>query len=279
MKSDLIRSRPGASEIKPASAAAALPVAEGIWLSPGLSNSYLVVTDEGRVVVNTGMGFESGHHRRIYDAVDSGPMRYIVLTQSHIDHVGGVDTFREAGTAARSRRRTSRPARPTTSASTASGSAAASPSVARDRRRGRVHHEPAERRRDPRAVEADAGHHFDDELRLRARRHAHRAASRHPAARRSTRSSSGSPTDGVALVGNMFSALFGHFPNLVTVRARPAALPAPVRRLGAARDRPRARGPAARPPRPDRRARHDPHRVRADPRRGAVRATTRPSPR
>ncbi len=26
------------------------------------------------------------------------------------------------------------------------------------------------------------------------------------------------PDDGVALVGNMFSALFGHFPNLVTMR-------------------------------------------------------------
>ena len=63
MKSDLIRSRPGAYEIKPASAAAAIPVADGIWLSPGLSNSYLIVTPEGRVVINTGMGFESGHHR------------------------------------------------------------------------------------------------------------------------------------------------------------------------------------------------------------------------
>ena len=79
MKSDLIRSRPGASEIKPASAAAAIPVADGIWLSPGLSNSYLIVTGDGRVVINTGMGFESGHHRRLYDAVDQGPVRYILL--------------------------------------------------------------------------------------------------------------------------------------------------------------------------------------------------------
>ncbi len=98
MPSELIRNRPPASEIRPASSAAAQPVADGIWLSAGLSNSYLIVTDAGRIVVNTGMGFESGHHRRLYDAVDQGPVRYILVTQGHVDHVGGVDTFREADT-------------------------------------------------------------------------------------------------------------------------------------------------------------------------------------
>ena len=39
------------------------------------------------------------------------------------------------------------------------------------------------------------------------------------------------PDDGVALVGNMFSALFGHFPNLVTDARRPDAQRARVRRL------------------------------------------------
>src|SRR5689334_5287666 len=98
MTSDLIRARPGAFAIRPASAPAAILVADDVWMSPGLSNSYLVVTRDGRVVVNTGMGFESGHHRRLYDAVDDGPVRYILLTQGHVDHVGGVDTFREDGT-------------------------------------------------------------------------------------------------------------------------------------------------------------------------------------
>ena len=41
------------------------------------------------------MGFEAGHHRRLYDAVDTGPVRYVLLTQGHVDHVGGVDHFRE----------------------------------------------------------------------------------------------------------------------------------------------------------------------------------------
>jgi alkyl sulfatase BDS1-like metallo-beta-lactamase superfamily hydrolase len=49
-------------------------------------------------VVNTGMGFEAPVHKRNFDAVDDGPTRYILFTQGHVDHVGGADLFREEGT-------------------------------------------------------------------------------------------------------------------------------------------------------------------------------------
>jgi alkyl sulfatase BDS1-like metallo-beta-lactamase superfamily hydrolase len=73
-------------------------VRDFIHASHGLSNSYLVSTSEGRVVINTGMGFEAPVHKRNFDAVDPSPTRYILLTQGHVDHVGGVDLFREPGT-------------------------------------------------------------------------------------------------------------------------------------------------------------------------------------
>lgn len=73
-------------------------MADGVWLSPGLSNSFLVQTDEGRVVINTGMGLEAPVHKRVYDAVDPSPVRYIILTQGHVDHVGGVDLLRDEAT-------------------------------------------------------------------------------------------------------------------------------------------------------------------------------------
>lgn len=98
MSEPLHLKRPGAFDIHPATLDPAQPVAPGIWLSEGLSNSYLIVTSEGRIVVNTGMGFEGPVHRRKYDEIDDGPIRYVVLTQGHVDHVGGVDVFLEEGT-------------------------------------------------------------------------------------------------------------------------------------------------------------------------------------
>lgn len=92
------RERPGADAIAPATGAPAVDLGDGIWMSPGLSNSYLVQTGDGRIIVNTGMGFEGPLHRRAYDAVDPSPTRMVVLTQGHFDHVGGVDQLRDEGT-------------------------------------------------------------------------------------------------------------------------------------------------------------------------------------
>ena len=69
-------------------------MAERGWCSPGLSNAYLVGTDEGRVVLNSGMGFEGPLHRTSYDTVDTSPIRALLFTQGHYDHVGGADHLR-----------------------------------------------------------------------------------------------------------------------------------------------------------------------------------------
>ena len=94
----LHRTRPGAEEIRAAAPGVVEEVAPRIWLSPGLSNSYLIGTDDGCVVVNAGMGFEGPVHAENYAPLDAGPVRYLVLTQGHVDHVGGVDALRGPGT-------------------------------------------------------------------------------------------------------------------------------------------------------------------------------------
>ena len=92
------RERPGADAISPATDDPAIDVGDGVWLSPGLSNSYLITTSDGRVVVNSGMGFEGPLHRRKYDAVDDSPIRAVILTQGHYDHVGGLPVLVDEGT-------------------------------------------------------------------------------------------------------------------------------------------------------------------------------------
>jgi alkyl sulfatase BDS1-like metallo-beta-lactamase superfamily hydrolase len=92
------RGRPGAEDMRPAAAERAEQIAPGLWCSPGLSNSYLLTTREGRVIVNTGMGFEGPVHRANFDTVDPSPVRYIVFTQGHVDHVGGLDSVRDPET-------------------------------------------------------------------------------------------------------------------------------------------------------------------------------------
>ena len=44
------------------------------------------------------MGWEAPHHKHLFDAICSGPTPYVITTQGHVDHVGGVALFREPGT-------------------------------------------------------------------------------------------------------------------------------------------------------------------------------------
>ncbi len=94
----LVDTRPGKELLRPVYDDPARAVGEGIYRSGGTTAAYMLLTERGRVIVNTGMGFEAPHHKRVFDAVRPGPTSHIVTTQGHVDHLGGVDLFREAGT-------------------------------------------------------------------------------------------------------------------------------------------------------------------------------------
>ncbi len=94
----LVRERPDFFANRPAHLEKPIQINDFTWMSPGLSAAYMLVTSAGRIVINTGMGFEAPIHRQAFDSVCPGPTPYILLTQGHVDHVGGVHLFREPGT-------------------------------------------------------------------------------------------------------------------------------------------------------------------------------------
>src|SRR5271163_4926473 len=94
----LIDERPGKELLTPVYDDPAHRVTDFLYRSGGTTAAYMIVTDAGRVIVNTGLGYEAPHHKRVFDAACRGPTPYIITTQAHVDHVGGVGLFREPGT-------------------------------------------------------------------------------------------------------------------------------------------------------------------------------------
>jgi len=213
MAEPLWRTRPDAFAMRPATTRRQKRIHDFVWLSEGNSNAFLVVTSEGRVVINTGMGFEAPVHKAYFDGIDSGPVRYVVLTQGHVDHVGGVDVFREPGTCVvaqannpahqaydarlapfRARRSMFAFAESIRAASEAVGGVAP----------------PPQARPVPDVL-------FEDRFafELGGVRFELIAA---PGAETEDSLVVWLPEHGICFTGNVFGALFGHFPNLVTIR-------------------------------------------------------------
>ena len=76
----------------------ATPINDFIFGAQDISNLYLLRTDDGDLLVNTGFMDNAPRNKALIDACRSGPLRHIVLTQAHPDHYGGVPALRESGT-------------------------------------------------------------------------------------------------------------------------------------------------------------------------------------
>jgi alkyl sulfatase BDS1-like metallo-beta-lactamase superfamily hydrolase len=77
----------------------ALRANDHILYSCGTTNSNLVATPAGDVIINTGVAGQAPRHKERYEALLGRPLnvKKIILTQYHSDHVGGWGTFTGPG--------------------------------------------------------------------------------------------------------------------------------------------------------------------------------------
>src|SRR5436190_22153217 len=62
------------------------------------SNTFLVTTSAGNVVIDTSLAAVAPIHKQALAARSTAPIKAIVLTHAHGDHAGGVRIWREPGT-------------------------------------------------------------------------------------------------------------------------------------------------------------------------------------
>jgi alkyl sulfatase BDS1-like metallo-beta-lactamase superfamily hydrolase len=76
----------------------AVAITDYIFMAKDLSNAYLVTTRDGDLLVNTGFNVSAERNKALFAPHRTGPLRKIIVTQSHGDHYGGVPTLSENGT-------------------------------------------------------------------------------------------------------------------------------------------------------------------------------------
>lgn len=92
MRQPIYKNRPGEPD---AAVLGGERINDFITMSEGFSNCYRIETAEDSIQINAGMGFEAPIHQLNFEAFSNKAARYLILTQGHTDHVGGVAHFRE----------------------------------------------------------------------------------------------------------------------------------------------------------------------------------------
>ncbi len=77
---------------------AAIGVLGGREVRVPQSNTFLIETAAGNVIVDTSGGTGAIAHRRALGSISSAPTKAIVLTHAHGDHTGGVAAWKQTGT-------------------------------------------------------------------------------------------------------------------------------------------------------------------------------------
>ena len=75
-----------------------LKVNDAIYVAPGFGNTFLVVTSDGNIVVDTSHKDVAPNHKQKLSAISSTETRYIIVTHGHGDHTGGIGIWKQPDT-------------------------------------------------------------------------------------------------------------------------------------------------------------------------------------
>ena len=75
-----------------------IQVNEAISLVQGFGNTFMIRTSEGNVIIDTSIPAHAQKHKQLLTADNKGPIKYIILTHGHGDHIGGLPLWREQST-------------------------------------------------------------------------------------------------------------------------------------------------------------------------------------
>src|SRR5580700_1031171 len=71
---------------------------DSVYMATVTGNVYLVTTPAGNVVIDTASANDAPVARKLLAEVSHGPVKYVILTHGHADHIGGISLWKEPGT-------------------------------------------------------------------------------------------------------------------------------------------------------------------------------------
>jgi alkyl sulfatase BDS1-like metallo-beta-lactamase superfamily hydrolase len=78
--------------------AAAVKITSSVSMARASGNVYLVVTPDGNVIIDTAIEGQASEAKQRLTGVSGAPVKYIILTHGHADHIGGIRRWKEAAT-------------------------------------------------------------------------------------------------------------------------------------------------------------------------------------
>ena len=71
---------------------------DSIFMATTTGNVYLVRTPAGNVIIDTASSEQAPEAKKLLAPEVHGPVKYIILTHGHRDHIGGISLWKEPGT-------------------------------------------------------------------------------------------------------------------------------------------------------------------------------------